>query len=623
MRRCYHLPTDIAVPGGLSAPDQRPLRATITAAITAAVRAAAPGQTAPPPAGTWPQAREQVTGTARDIYAIPSYGAGGDKVGILSADALPTAPAAPTAKATPAAADAPSAYRQKAGTQTEPALPALQDTDPALSPRYIDMLFESVTPPSMINGAITFFWEEGGAKKKITIPLKDLVEEQNQVFVGLWRIHRSKDEALKTVELYRKAAPGYEYFSFYIRDGAIMPTSFSAGSTPQFHVLWPDLKRMNAEIADDIHEGFRQLAGAINPIPCTELDEHGNLRPVLNFTNCVLPLALHAYAIHSVRGPRVPPSEPSTQPGMAPTPPKPPVTAESSRPPAPAEPVKTEPVKTEPAKTEAEPVSVRSPAELERYLEQLGLASDEIRGLAGGRRRGQFSRARAGLIERLLKHFTPADLKALGKFLGERRIRLDGASVDALIKGVDPGGASDWIRRISIAEVHGDQTRLPEVEGAKEESLGEEQDPGGRMTTKKRPSSGPEPRSFLRGNFAHRFAEYLLDALRLPRPSRAEVVIELRDGTGDIIRTDRIVSHEDHGDLLEIKPAGTTVGEGYLRAREAALQREFPKPSGWTGRIVEYSPADVRAWLRAEARAARAAGLPVPDIEGIMKLLGF
>lgn len=214
----------------------------------------------------------------------------------------------------------------------------------------------------------------------------------------------------------------------------------------------------------------------------------------------------------------------------------------------------------------------------------------------------------------------------LGKYFAEVKLTLNKTAVDAFIGGIAPGEAGDWVKRISIAQVHGEATRLPEAEGARERSLGEDQDPNARIgATKKKTSPGPVPRAFLRGNFAHRFAEYLLDVLRLPRPSRAEVVVELRDGTGDIIRTDRIISHADHGELLEIKPAGRSaeIGQAQLPGRLEALQREYPKRNGWTGRIVEYTPADVRAWLQREAQAARAAGAPVPDVEGIMKLLGF
>ena len=192
-----------------------------------------------------------------------------------------------------------------------------------------------------------------------------------------------------------------------------------------------------------------------------------------------------------------------------------------------------------------------------------------------------------------------------------------------LIDGVPAGEMAAWVKQARIAEVHGEVTRLPEE--AKGKSLEEGQDPNARARVTNKPSPGREPRPFLRGNFAHRFAEYLLDARRLPRPSRAEVVVALRDGTGDIIRTDRIISNANEGLLLEIKPAGPAAekGRAQLPAREAALQNEFPKQNGWHGEIVEYTRNDVAGWLRREAKAARAAGQPVPDVAKIMKVLGF
>jgi hypothetical protein len=104
------------------------------------------------------------------------------------------------------------------------------------------------------------------------------------------------------------------------------------------------------------------------------------------------------------------------------------------------------------------------------------------------------------------------------------------------------------------------------------------------------------------------------------------VRVELRDGTGDIIRTDRIVSGEDQGVLYEIKPAGGRAakkGRAELPGRVQALQKEFPKKNGWKGEPVEYTRADVQAWLREEARAAKADGRPPPDVAKIMKLFGF
>lgn len=263
-------------------------------------------------------------------------------------------------------------------------LPELSQTDSQRLPRYIDRLFQSVTPPSMLNGATTFFWNEGGAKKKVTIPLSDLEQNDKLTFVALWKLHASKEEALKTVELYRKAAPGFVYYSFYLgKDGVVMPTSFSRVSTPNFHALWPDLKRANAEAAADIAAGFRQLGNAINPYPCTELDEEGNLRPAINFSNCALPIFLHGYSIHSSRAKpglpsesHAPPVETESHapPPTKPAPPKPPAAGESPKPPVatepvptepaktdpvPTEPTKTEPATTEPQKTEPKPAAVR------------------------------------------------------------------------------------------------------------------------------------------------------------------------------------------------------------------------------------------------------------------------
>ncbi|HET8635859.1 MAG TPA: DUF4157 domain-containing protein [Acidobacteriaceae bacterium] len=201
-----------------------------------------------------------------------------------------------------------------------PSLPELQDTDPSTSPRYIDTLFESVSPPSMLNGATTFYWTERGAKKNITIPLVDLEQNENLVFAALWKLHRSKAEALQTVESYTKAGTGFKYYSFYRgKDGVIMPTSFNRVSTPHFHALWPALKRMNAETAEDISRGLQQLANSINPFPCTEVDEKGNLRASINLTNCALPILLHAHSIRSgMRAPGEsesrPPAKPTSEP---------------------------------------------------------------------------------------------------------------------------------------------------------------------------------------------------------------------------------------------------------------------------------------------------------------------
>ena len=60
----------------------------------------------------------------------------------------------------------------------------------------------------------------------------------------------------------------------------------------------------------------------MNPFPCTEVDENGQLRASINFGSCALPILLHGYAIHSARGPKVPaPGEPTPRPGRGRAPP--------------------------------------------------------------------------------------------------------------------------------------------------------------------------------------------------------------------------------------------------------------------------------------------------------------
>jgi Domain of unknown function (DUF4157) len=144
------------------------------------------------------------------------------------------------------------------------------------------------------------------------------------------------------------------------------------------------------------------------------------------------------------------------------------------------------------------------------------------------------------------------------------------------------------------------------------------EDPKARAQIKKKPSPGRQPPQFVGGNFVHRFAEYILGRKRLPRPNEAEVVVPFRDGTGKIIRVDRIIRTPNEGVLYEIKPAGKSaeIGRAELPGRLEALQKEFPKKNGWSGQVVEYTRDDVKAWLLAE-------GVPKRNIPNIMKELGF
>jgi hypothetical protein len=102
-----------------------------------------------------------------------------------------------------------------------------------------------------------------------------------------------------------------------------------------------------------------------------------------------------------------PPKTTTPEPPKTPTPgepTKPPVAVDPPKTPTPGEPTKP-PLKVAPPDT----ASTCSPADARKYLEQHGLTSKEIKGLAGER----ISQPRAALIERLAKHFTEKDLKVL------------------------------------------------------------------------------------------------------------------------------------------------------------------------------------------------------------------
>lgn len=190
-------------------------------------------------------------------------------------------------------------------------VPALSDPDPTLSPRYIDTLFESASL-SLYFAQTTFYWKEGARGAQITIPLIDVEQNDGRVYAALSKIHDSKKEALKTVEHYTRISPSLQYYSFYRGPrGVIMPTKFTANSAPQFHKLWPALKQARVDEAHDIANGLTVVANAINPYPCTEVDEKGKIKPHFSFFGCVLPLAFHGYNIHEgVRGPGGPKADP-------------------------------------------------------------------------------------------------------------------------------------------------------------------------------------------------------------------------------------------------------------------------------------------------------------------------
>jgi hypothetical protein len=168
------------------------------------------------------------------------------------------------------------------------------------SPRYIDNLFESVEFHEL-NGAFTFSWHEGGKEKTLTIPLHEVIQDDSASFFPLWELHKSKDEAVAQVYMWGLSSPKTQFYSFYERsDGIIMPTSFSIASTPEFHKLWPGLRRQFAASLADKRRGLQQIANSINPIPGTTVDEYGNLSLSGNPMDWIA-LIFHLKRLHEIR----------------------------------------------------------------------------------------------------------------------------------------------------------------------------------------------------------------------------------------------------------------------------------------------------------------------------------
>lgn len=201
-------------------------------------------------------------------------------------------------------------------------------TAPQESPRYIDNLFESVDQKSL-NGAVTFHWKEGGKEQKLTVAAADFNQSNPNSTLADANVYHSKAEALKGADRTAKdfGSMASFYYSYYeTSDGVIVPTSFFQGSTPKLYALWPDLAKLaqlTAEEWDDTIRGWGMLANAINPFPCTEVDENGKMRASINLGNCALPILLHGYSIHSAThgpGSSVPKNEPNTgvRPGHVP-----------------------------------------------------------------------------------------------------------------------------------------------------------------------------------------------------------------------------------------------------------------------------------------------------------------
>lgn len=136
----------------------------------------------------------------------------------------------------------------------------------------------------------------------------------------------------------------------------------------------------------------------------------------------------------------------------------PPVSSVKPREPAPVEAAgkTSEPETLAPKETTAK--SSRTVAVIERELQSKGIAPDDLRKFAGGKR---ISTAVAKRVEKLAEHFTPEDIKKLGEFFSKNKITLNDDLVDAFIRTVPRGKMGEYLSHLEIAQTHGEATKSP------------------------------------------------------------------------------------------------------------------------------------------------------------------
>jgi hypothetical protein len=95
--------------------------------------------------------------------------------------------------------------------------------------------------------------------------------------------------------------------------------------------------------------------------------------------------------------------------------------------------------------------------DIRRDLGNRGIAPEDIRSFGGETKR--VSAALAERVERLVEHFSPAEVKQLGEYFSKNKIALTDDLVDALIQKVPQGQMGEYVRHLEIAEVHGAVTK--------------------------------------------------------------------------------------------------------------------------------------------------------------------
>jgi hypothetical protein len=158
------------------------------------------------------------------------------------------------------------------------------------APLGTDFTFIPTTgPPSQVGVSIpkdSFYIDKD--------PLTGFSLGQNQVY-------KSRTIAEAVVAALSEQSPDTQVYTYYLQDGIIFPTTLSDTTIPN---MMSAIRQKHEQDLADLHATVglaKAVANAINPVPCTEVDDDGNLTVNPSFGNCVLPIVLHA-APHIIKG---------------------------------------------------------------------------------------------------------------------------------------------------------------------------------------------------------------------------------------------------------------------------------------------------------------------------------
>ncbi len=183
-------------------------------------------------------------------------------------------------------------------------------------PNYIDHFIGRLESAPI--GDFYFFFPKTGPASQtgISIPKGSFHIDSDPLAgfaAGPNAVYKSRDTAEAVVAALTQQTPDTPFFTFYLQDGIIFPTTLSDTTIPNMMV---EIRKKREQDREDLRATAalaQAVANSINPVPCTEVEADGSLTVSPSFGNCVLPIALHA-APRVMGGNRGTPARPGEAP---------------------------------------------------------------------------------------------------------------------------------------------------------------------------------------------------------------------------------------------------------------------------------------------------------------------